>query len=303
LFDETGRVLAEHDDLMSGQGTVIGNPDSNLVYVPEKDQRLRLVVRDRLSRGGSSFVYRLKIANRAAGYRLLVDPENVNVPRGGEAELGVLLIREPGFEGDVDVWVEGLPEVVSAAPGRFRADQFFGPSADGDNIIIPELILKVKIPASLPPGDYPVRVFGRAAPGDAAVEAFTTLWIGPARKRNDVRRPLPQVLVTVVEPIPAELSTIEDSLQLLSGGKTTLTLKTAGLSNDAEFRLGGGPADLQYRIVERRAEQVLIEIQAAESATAGNAELVVEASAAGRWTASQPIRVTITPHSGEPAGR
>jgi hypothetical protein len=303
LFDETGRVLAEHDDLMSGQGTVIGNPDSNLVYVPEKDQRLRLVVRDRLSRGGSSFVYRLKIANRAAGYRLLVDPENVNVPRGGEAELGVLLIREPGFEGDVDVWVEGLPEVVSAAPGRFRADQFFGPSADGDNIIIPELILKVKIPASLPPGDYPVRVFGRAAPGDAAVEAFTTLWIGPARKRNDVRRPLPQVLVTVVEPIPAELSTIEDSLQLLSGGKTTLTLKTAGLSNDAEFRLGGGPADLQYRIVERRAEEVLIEIQAAESATAGNAELVVEASAAGRWTASQPIRVTITPHSGEPAGR
>jgi hypothetical protein len=303
LFDETGRVLAEHDDLMSGQGTVIGNPDSSLVYVPEKDQRLRLVVRDRLGRGGPSFVYRLKIANRAAGFSLLADPENVNVARGGEAELGVLLIREPGFEGDVEVWVESLPGGASAAPGRFRADQFFGPSADGDNIIIPELALKIKVPASLPPGDYPVRVFGRAASGDRVVEAFTTLWIGPARKRNDVRRPLPRILLTVVEPAQAELSTVEDSLQLLSGGNTTLTLKTAGLSSEAEFRLAGIPAGLQYRILERRAEQVLIEIQAAESATGGEAELVVEAGAAGRWTASQPIRLTITPDPRERAGR
>lgn len=303
LFDETGRLIAEHDDLMSGQGTVVGNPDSNLVHVPEKDQRLRLVVRDRIGRGGSSFVYRLKVANRPAGFRLLTDPENVNVPRGGEGELGVLLIREPGFEGEVEAWVEGLPQGVEASRGRFRSDQFFGPSADGDNIIIPELLLKLAVPAELASGDYPIRVFGRAASGGDPVEAYTTLWIGPSRKRNDVRRPVPQVLLTVVEPFEARISAVEDSLQLLPGGSTTLTVKAAGISSDAEFRLGDVPSAVQYRVVERRADEVRIELQAAESAAGGEAEFVVEASAAGRWTASEPVRLSVARPSKETASR
>jgi hypothetical protein len=296
-------VLAEHDDLMSGQGTVIGNPDSNLVYVPEKDQRLRLVVRDRVGRGGPTFVYRLKLARRPAGFRLLTDPDNVNAPRGAEAEIGVLLIREPGFDGEVEVWAEGLPAGVEVPGGRFRADQVFGPSADGDNIIIPELALKFRLPAELAAGDYPIRIFGRATSTNQTVEAYTTLWIGPARKRNDVRRPLPQVLLTVVEPSPAHLSAVVDSMQLVSGGKTTLAVKAAGLSHDAAFRLGGIPAGLQYHVVERRGEETLIELQASDSAAGGEAELVVEANAGGRWIASQPIRLTITPQAKEAASR
>ena len=49
-------------------------------------------------------------------------------------------------------------------------------------------------------GEYPVRVMARAAAGGPVVEAFTTLWIGPAGKRNDIRRPLPGITITVVEP-------------------------------------------------------------------------------------------------------
>ncbi|MEZ5396764.1 MAG: hypothetical protein R2724_28805 [Bryobacterales bacterium] len=48
LFDADGKLLAEHDDLMTGQGTVIGNPDPSLYYTPEADGELRLVVRDRM---------------------------------------------------------------------------------------------------------------------------------------------------------------------------------------------------------------------------------------------------------------
>ena len=60
----------------------------------------------------------------------------------------MLLIRETGFDRAVDVWIEGLPEGgQSPSPkGRFRADQFLGVSADGDNIIIPYSIFARKFP-------------------------------------------------------------------------------------------------------------------------------------------------------------
>ncbi|MFN7920507.1 MAG: hypothetical protein U0Q16_10445 [Bryobacteraceae bacterium] len=198
LLDEAGKLVADHDDLMTGQGTVIGNPDSSLYYTPKKDQRLRLVVRDRIGRGGPGFAYRLHVKSEEPGFQLITEPEEFTIPRGGEAELSALLIRQPGFEGAVDVWVEGLPSGAEAGRGAFRAGQFFGPSGDGDNVIIPEARLKIRVPNGLELGEYPIRVVGRAS-GGPLVEAFTTLWIGPRGKRNDVRRPMPAITMTVVD--------------------------------------------------------------------------------------------------------
>ena len=201
LFDEHGKLVAEHDDLMSGQGTVIGNPDSHLIYTPKQDSRLRLVVRDRIARGGPSFIYRLRLTNDRPGFRLLTDPENPVVERGKTTELGVLLVREPGFDESVEVWAEGLPAGMEATSGEFRTDQFFGPSADGDNVIIPEVLLKIEASRSIEAASYPIQIFGRD-PAGRVVEAYSTLWIGPPRKRNDTRRPLPEILVTVLDPEP-----------------------------------------------------------------------------------------------------
>ena len=100
-------------------------------------------------------------------------------------ELEALLIKEPGFEKAVEVWVEGHPE----ARGRFRADQHFGPSGDGDNINIPAVRLQLRIPAGTARGAYPVRLRGRVEGGEEVVEGLSTLWIGP--QRNDARRPVP----------------------------------------------------------------------------------------------------------------
>ncbi len=199
LFDSEGKLVAEHDDLMSGQGTVIGNPDSLLHFTPDVDGAFKLVVRDRIGRGGPSFVYRLRVEERLPGFALLSDPENLNLPVGSVESMGVLLVREPGFDEAVDVWVEGLPAGITATQGSFRADQFFGPSGDGDNVIIPEVLLDLTIAESVVPGDYAIRVLGRAPGRGAVVEAISTLWIGPPRKRNDIRRPLPSILLTVIE--------------------------------------------------------------------------------------------------------
>lgn len=200
LFDEDGSLVAEHDDLMTGQGTVIGNPDSMLYFKPAAAGRFRLLLRDRIGRGGADMAYRLRIEQREPGFKLLSDPENLNVRPGATERVGVLMTPEPGFGDAVDVWIEDPPNGISAGPARFRSDQFFGPSGDGDNVVIPEVFLNIRVDAELPPGDYPLRIFGRAATGGDTVEAFSTLWIGPPRKRNDVRRPVESIRLTVLGP-------------------------------------------------------------------------------------------------------
>ncbi len=198
LFDSSGKLLAEHDDLMTGQGTVIGNPDSSLYYVPSKNEKLRLVVRDRTGRGGPTFSYLLHSANERPGFQIQTDPEEFTIARGGEAEITALLIREPGFEEGVEFWVEGLPAGATATRGSVRPGQYFGPSDDGDNVIIPHSALRIQAPSNAALGDYPIRVFGKSTSG-RVVEAFTTLWIGPRSKRNDIRRPVPATTMTIVD--------------------------------------------------------------------------------------------------------
>ena len=201
LYDTAGNLLAEHDDLMSGQGTVIGNPDSLLFYKPATAGKYRLVVHERIDRGGPDMVYRLRLEQRLPGFALLSDPEALNVVAGNTQRVGVLLVREPGFDEAVQVWIDEPHPGISVTGGSFRADQFFGPSADGDNIVIPETFLDVKVAADLPAGNYPLRILGQRVGGQQApVVAISTLWIGPPRKRNDVRRPLEQVSLTVLEP-------------------------------------------------------------------------------------------------------
>ena len=200
LFDEEGSLVAEHDDLMTGQGTVIGNPDSMLYFKPADAGRFRLLVRDRIGRGGADMAYRLRIEQREPGFKLLSDPENINVRPGATERVGVLMTPEPGFDSAVNVWIEDPPEGVTAVPATYRAGQFFGPSGDGDNVVIPEAFLDVQVDSSLSPGDYPLRILGRAAKGGETVEAISTLWIGPPRKRNDVRRPLKSIRLTVLGP-------------------------------------------------------------------------------------------------------
>ena len=198
LWSADGKLLAEHDDLMTGQGTVIGNPDSSLYYTPVKPERAILTVRDRTNRTGPTFAYRLHIATEAPSFQLLAEPEELSILPGGETTLEALLIKQPGFEKAVDVWIEGLPAGFEAARGRFRADQHFGPSGDGDNVNIPIVPLLIKAPSTISPGDYPIRVRARVVDESGPiVEGFTTLWIGPEGKRNDTRRPLPAINIHV----------------------------------------------------------------------------------------------------------
>ncbi len=278
LRDASGKTVASHDDVMSGQGTPVGNPDSSLVYTPAASGPLTAHVRDRIGRGGPGYAYLLKAAPEHAGYQLLTSPENFSVPRGGSAVLTVFLIREPGFEGEVPVWFEDLPPGVTAETGRFRADQAFGPSADGDNMIIPELALKITVPAALASGSYPLRLFGKGGPDGRRVAAHTSLWIGPPRNRNDIRRPRPAVTMAVTEPAPMDWKPVV----LARGGNARLELEGA----DAEVRLANAPRGVAARVAARQGNRMTLELTAAKDvAMEEGKDLAAEVRIGERWVA------------------
>jgi hypothetical protein len=194
LKDAAGKKLAENDDVVAGWGGLLGNPDSSLFFTPAVDGPLQLQVRDRLNRGGELYPYRLRFASRRPGFQLFTTPENLTVKCGGTAVLKVHLVREMGFVGEVEVWVDG----VEGLRGKFRTDQLFEPNADGADMLIPEMELRVS--GLDKAGVVPLRVWGRGADG-VVVEGHTATMIGPIYQGdwNFFRRPVAGITLTVVE--------------------------------------------------------------------------------------------------------
>jgi hypothetical protein len=294
LRDAAGKKLAENDDVVAGQGTLIGNPDSSLFYTPREDGPLFLRVRDRNARTGPSYQYRIKIREERPTFYLITTPENFNVPRGGVAQIKVHLIRDAGFEGEVEIWMEGLPTGIEAPRARFRADQLFEPNADGADMIIPELEFPIRAPEALAGGTYPIRVLGRAVDG-RVVEAHTTLLMGPLLDLwNFIRRPDPQVTMTVYEPFAGKISASASSLHLNRGASMTLELKAENIPNSASFQVMNLPEGVTYRLLGREKDQVTIQLEASDKAVLGSAEISAEAVLAGRRAASPVFNLSIS---------
>ena len=306
IRDSEGRRLAENDDVVAGQGTLLGNPDSRVYYTPDRDDVFFVEIRDRTSRGGPSYRYRLKVRSERPSFQLFTTPENFAVARGGEGEFKVHLVREAGFSGEVSIWVEGMPPGVAEPEARFRADQLFEPNADGADMIIPEHVFRIGVPESLPLGTYPIRVLGtptadESSPDRRVVEARSTLIMGPLLDLwNFVRRPLPAVEMTVVEPPVGGLSTATESVTLAQGGHATLEMDGVDLPVDAPLTVKGLPQGVSAE-VRRHGQRFMVDLAATPEAVVGSCEISAEVLVRERWVASGLIGLTVEPAPTAPA--
>ena len=73
--------------------------------------------------GGEDYPYRLTLRRPRPDFRLLVEPRNPNVPRGGQIPIAVLASRMDDFEGPIHVTVEDLPPGVTATEGLIPPGQ------------------------------------------------------------------------------------------------------------------------------------------------------------------------------------
>lgn len=298
LRDASGKKLAESDDVVAGQGTLIGNPDSSLYFTPQKDELLSIEVFDRLKRGGSCFEYRLNVKSERPSFQLFTTPENFAVAQGGVGEIKVHLVRETGFEGEVSVWIEGLPDEISPLKAKFRADQLFEPNADGADMVIPEITFKVSVPVGVRQGIYPLRVFGCATAEESRqdrhlVEGHTAMMLGPLLDVwNFVRRPMPTIAMSVLEPFDAKLLTETKTLRLEQGKTAELMLKLENVAGDRPIELFDLPRGVTSKSLGRKNDQETIVFAAATDVEPGNFPISATALSGNR-RATVPLVLTV----------
>jgi WD40 repeat protein len=97
------------------------NKDARLTFDPPADGMYYVRVEDVRGLGGEGFGYHLVMREPRPDFRLSFSTDNPNVPRGGTAVITANIQRIDGFEGPVDVALDGLPPGVTASATRIEA--------------------------------------------------------------------------------------------------------------------------------------------------------------------------------------
>lgn len=98
--------------------------DSRLTFVVPDDGTYVVRVEDVRGLGGDSYGYHLVVRSPRPDFRVSLGTENPNVPREGAALVTVVASRLDGFDGPIDVRVDGLPTGVSATSARIIPGSF-----------------------------------------------------------------------------------------------------------------------------------------------------------------------------------
>jgi hypothetical protein len=97
--------------------------DSRLNFVAPQDGEYILHLKDVRGLEGQDFAYRLSLHDADPEFELRADPDNPNIPKGGYAFVNVGANRVKGYEGPIEISVEGLPAGVTASPATIPAGQ------------------------------------------------------------------------------------------------------------------------------------------------------------------------------------
>lgn len=94
--------------------------DARVTFDPPADGDYLVRVEDARGQGEPASGYHIVVRPPNPDFQLSLDTENPNVPRGGTAVLMASLQRIDGFEGPVELAIEGLPEGITATTSRIE---------------------------------------------------------------------------------------------------------------------------------------------------------------------------------------
>jgi hypothetical protein len=213
VFDADGKQLATGDDSYFTK-------DAKLFFKAPKDGTYAVAVRDLNGRSGDRFQYQLAAEPSGPDFEIHGEYYYGMLAPGGQAIWFVKLKRLNGFDGPVEMQVEGLPGGVSFTPvtippGMNHCGLIFTAAPDAP------------INASL------VRVSGRAklrrADGktiDALRHAHVTAEIRRAGASRFWRAPIKTQLLGVTKPLDlTKVTASPTELTLRRGGKTEITVR------------------------------------------------------------------------------
>ena len=153
LTDAAGKVLLKHTSIDAADRAI------RIQWQAPADGRYRLHLMDVQHgvRGGPGFIYRLTVGTAQPDYALGLAADFAGVIQGDKTQIGIQLDRKGGFDGPVDVVVEGLPEGV-----RAEKTQIAKGKSSADLVLVAE--------EGAQPTDASLRIVGRSEIGGKTVE-------------------------------------------------------------------------------------------------------------------------------------
>ncbi len=119
ILDEKGKQLQLSDDMKLGKRAYADSWIEN--WTVPGDGKYVIEIRDLHLRGGARFTYFLKVTRSEPYFELYVDTDKTQLTPGTGGVIYVRAVRKNGFEGEIQLAVDGLPEAVSAECGRILA--------------------------------------------------------------------------------------------------------------------------------------------------------------------------------------
>jgi len=110
ITDAAGKTLQEVDDAVQGDADVV------MEFTPPEDGEYVVTIRDRYAHGGPEYLYALTIASPEPDFALSVPADALTFTPGKDVEVTVSVESRNGFDDEVQLSIEGLPEGCSAEP-------------------------------------------------------------------------------------------------------------------------------------------------------------------------------------------
>ena len=216
-----GSVLANNDDsALPGQprrrrgaaaaankkAPILSLDPELIVNVPGDSTELTVTLRDLNGDGGPNYPYRLTIEPSRPGFDLAVTSgDQVNIPRGGTASIGVEADRQD-FDGPITVTIADLPPGVTVRPGLIPPGQTVGActvSASSDASFA-ATTLDLRGEATGPSGS--ILVQATRATIVASQADFATMVVNQTGLLGAPAAPLPITLTTPDQPVEMVLA-------------------------------------------------------------------------------------------------
>jgi hypothetical protein len=190
ILDASGKVLAEMDDPSSRRRSTARDPE--LTFTAPADAAYRIVVRDLHRQGSFRHVYCLSASVPIVDYTLAVASDQFTVAPGKPLKIPVTVTRNNGFNGSVEVAIDGAGLPASLTAPRVTS----APTGETAKTVALELN------ATEGPWTGPVRIVGRVVESEARpraavapLAAFNTatpnLWLSiskPATAAKDAQK-------------------------------------------------------------------------------------------------------------------
>jgi hypothetical protein len=157
VLDSTGNVVASNDDHEDpATGLITHQADSYLRVRLPQDGAYWVKLADTQHQGGEAYGYRLRVGAPQPDFAVRLTPSSVTVPAGGAATVTAHAVRKDGFDGDIDLTLDGAPAGFALSDARIPSGK---DSAE----------VKLSAPRGAPRQVFPLQVEAHAEIGGVAV--------------------------------------------------------------------------------------------------------------------------------------